>query len=327
MATETKYATSHLTGSVSTPANANGTTDGTFTTDTGNTNWTSRWAMGDPSGSLTGTQTITITVRKDQSGGNDPSVTSIDLYENGSLVQNLSTGGSVTSATSQTFSGTFDGSAVSNANNVEISVATTGAGGPAASRRSVQLDSIKWDVSYSSVTTFVGTGLASTAAFGSGTLTGDVTYVGTGVASGAAFGAGTLIGDVSLVGTGVTSGVAYGTGTISEPSSDVTLVGTGLASTLAIGAGVLTGDVTYVGTGLASGAVLGAGVLVGDVIYVGAGLASGAALGAGLVAYDITHVGTGLSSGEAFGVGTLVGAGGVTGGFAGAQHFSGGLKW
>jgi hypothetical protein len=150
VSTETKWASSHITGGCSTPANAVGATDGVWTTDTGNVNWTSRWAMEDPSGPITGTQQITVLVRKESAGGNDPTLNSVTLFENGASVAQLSAGGSVTSATGQTFSGNFDGSAITNPDDVEIQIATTGAGGPVANRRAVQVDSIEWTVALGS---------------------------------------------------------------------------------------------------------------------------------------------------------------------------------
>src|SRR3990172_10761013 len=64
-ATETKWASSHLSGTCTNPNNALGTTNGTWAGDTNsNTNCTSDYAMENPSGSLTGTQTINVVARK-----------------------------------------------------------------------------------------------------------------------------------------------------------------------------------------------------------------------------------------------------------------------
>lgn len=143
MATGTVYATSHITGTATTPTAAVGAPDGTFTTDADNITWTSRWAMGDPVGNLTGTQTITFTARK-ETGTSDPTI-SANLYQNGTLISSLLASTSVTSATSQTFVATFNGSVISNGAAVEIEVTGTQTGGAASARSTVQLDAIKWD--------------------------------------------------------------------------------------------------------------------------------------------------------------------------------------
>src|SRR3990172_11547815 len=125
-ATETKWASSHLSGTCTNPNNALGTTNGTWAGDTNsNTNCTSDYAMENPSGSLTGTQTINVVARKGTNSGN-PTL-AIDLYENGSLVQSIAGATSVTSTSGQTISGTFDGSVITNPNNVEIGIVIVGA--------------------------------------------------------------------------------------------------------------------------------------------------------------------------------------------------------
>lgn len=141
MATETLYATSHLAGTVATSANGLGAPNGTYTTDTAATSWTSRYAIGDPVGNLLSTQTITVRVRKDSTNSGTPTAT-INLYENGTLVSALNTNVNVTSATSQDIVGTFAASAITNRNNIEIEVAVTAAGGGPSVRATVQLDSI-----------------------------------------------------------------------------------------------------------------------------------------------------------------------------------------
>ncbi|HAS84804.1 MAG TPA: hypothetical protein DCS23_01875, partial [Candidatus Yonathbacteria bacterium] len=146
-ATETKWASSHLSGTCTNPNNALSTTNGTWAGDTNaNVSCTSDYAMDDPSGSLTGTQTINVLARKGSQSGN-PTL-AIDLYENGSLVQSIVGATSVTSTSGQTVSGTFDGSVITNPNNVEVRIVIVGAGGAPSSRNSAQYDSIEWAVQF-----------------------------------------------------------------------------------------------------------------------------------------------------------------------------------
>lgn len=146
--TETKYATSHITGTFSTPTNAVGSTAGTWAGDLNtNINYTSRWAMDDPSGALSGTQTISVLARKGSNSGT-PTI-ALNLYENGTLVQSIAAATNVTSTTGQTISGTFSGAAITNRNNVEIEVVEVSAGGSPSARNSAQIDYIQWTVNFS----------------------------------------------------------------------------------------------------------------------------------------------------------------------------------
>lgn len=147
--TETKYASSHITGSFTNPNNAIGAADTVWAGQLNtNSSETSRWAMEDPSGSLSGTQTVSVWARKG-SNGNTPTI-ALNLYENGVLVQSIVGNTNVTSTSGETISGTFDGSVITNAADVEIEVVMTAAGGSPSNRNSAQIDEIKWDVSYSS---------------------------------------------------------------------------------------------------------------------------------------------------------------------------------
>ena len=145
------YAVSHVTGSVSTPNNALGAFDGTFTTDgNNNTNWTSRWRLDTLSGSPTGTQTITLRLRKGSNSGN-PSVSSVQLWQNDTSLATLTlASGSTTisSTTSQDLVYTFASSLLSGLSNVDIQVATSSAGGSPTARNAVEIDGIRWDISY-----------------------------------------------------------------------------------------------------------------------------------------------------------------------------------
>ena len=140
---ETLYATSHITGSASTPAAATGAPNGATTTDSGNVTWTSRWAIGDPSGSLSGTQSITVRAR--EAGGSSAGAKiTVTLFENGASVATLVSGATLTGGTALTDYGpyTFDGSLISNSANVEIEISAATSGGGPSTRRTAQIDSI-----------------------------------------------------------------------------------------------------------------------------------------------------------------------------------------
>jgi hypothetical protein len=145
MATQLLYATAHSSGNVTTPANALGAPDDTFTTDTLNASWTSRFAMGDPSTvTPAGTQTVSVRVRKNGSGGGTPTITAVNLFDGSTSVRNLlGATADVTSDTGMDVEVTFTASEVANPNNVEIQLVTAGAGA-GGSRRCVQLDAITW---------------------------------------------------------------------------------------------------------------------------------------------------------------------------------------
>jgi len=155
---ETLYATSHITGSCSTPANANGSPDGTFTTDTSNTSWASRWAIGDPSGALdTVTQTITVRARKDSASDSGLPTLTATLYENGSSVATLFTAQGVpTDGSYVDLQGTFNGSAISDASAIEVYLAATGHG-TGGNKRTIQVDSITLTATVAAMTPITGT--------------------------------------------------------------------------------------------------------------------------------------------------------------------------
>lgn len=137
----TYYATSSVSGDADTPANALGAPNATWTTDSGCESWTHRWQIaGSPSATPTGTQSLRLTVRKDNT--QTPTVSSITIYYGGSVHQTISTGWSVTSTSSQNIDVTFTAPA---GNTIDVSIATTAACGmPTASRAAVQLDAITW---------------------------------------------------------------------------------------------------------------------------------------------------------------------------------------
>jgi len=154
---ETKWASSLITGTCTNPTNAYGATNSTWAGDVNvNVSCTDRYAMEDTSGPLESTQTINVIARKGSQSGN-PTL-AINLYENGSLVQAIVGATSITSTTGQTVSGTFNASAISDASLVEIEIVVVGAGGSPSARNSAQFDSIEWAVSYNNPLTIAATG-------------------------------------------------------------------------------------------------------------------------------------------------------------------------
>jgi hypothetical protein len=148
MSTETLYATSLVSGTVSTPANALGAPNNTWTSDTGNVSWTARFAMANPVGTqANGTHTITIRARKVSGQSGSPTISSVTLYENGTSFATVSTGGFSITTTSQDVANTFDSALLAGRNlaDIEIEVVTSAAGGSPSTRTPVQIDSITWN--------------------------------------------------------------------------------------------------------------------------------------------------------------------------------------
>lgn len=139
------YATSHLEGTFVNPNNAIGNTPETWAgVLNDNTSYTARWAMGDPAGSLSGTQTIRVRARKGTNSGH-PTIQA-DLWEAGVHIQALFGTTDVTSTTGQFVTGTFEAGAISNPNNVEIEVDARHVGGNLSTRNSAQIAYIEWEV-------------------------------------------------------------------------------------------------------------------------------------------------------------------------------------
>ena len=66
MPTVTRYANAFVSGTVTGGANATGAPNNSWTTDTGSTDWTGRWNFNTSGlGTIIGTQSITVTSRKD----------------------------------------------------------------------------------------------------------------------------------------------------------------------------------------------------------------------------------------------------------------------
>jgi len=142
----TYYATSSVSGNVSTPANALSAPDGTYTTDTGKVNWTHRWQIaGSPSATPSGTQTLTIRARKDAAAGGAPTVDSVTIYYGGASHHADSTGWTP-SDTGTDIGVSFSAPA---GNTIDVEIATTGNGG-GPNERSIQVDGMTWSATVES---------------------------------------------------------------------------------------------------------------------------------------------------------------------------------
>ena len=139
------YADASISGNVAGATNVYGAADGVWTTTTGNTNWTHRWGMQNPTAGsvMVGTHTITVRARKEVAQTGTPTI-QVNLYENGSLVKSLVATSNVTSETGADYQGTLTQSDISNNNNVEVEIVTISAGGSPAVRTAVLVDSITW---------------------------------------------------------------------------------------------------------------------------------------------------------------------------------------
>lgn len=136
-----------------TPTNATGAPNGTWTGNTGNTNWDCRWSVGDPANELTSgftTHSAGVLVRREASGGNDPTC-SLELWSSGSLVRELVAPTVVSSTTGQTLSATFTTAEAGAGANLEVRTVIVGGGGSPSSRRNAQIDAFTVTVDTSSV--------------------------------------------------------------------------------------------------------------------------------------------------------------------------------
>lgn len=123
--------------------NATGAPDATWTTNTGANSWNCRWSMENPGATLApgATHTVSIPVRKQSSGGGNPT-RSVDLYENGVFVKTLVAGGAL-STDSATLQGTFTTEEISSIDDIEVYISVTGADPIlTANDRTVQVESI-----------------------------------------------------------------------------------------------------------------------------------------------------------------------------------------
>lgn len=248
------YATGHLAGDFTNPANAVGNTPSTWAGELNtNTSRTSRWAIGDPADPLTGgaTQTIRVTARKG-SNSNDPTI-ALNLYENGALVQSILAATTVTSTTGQTLTGTFPSSAVSDRAAVEIEVVMTAAGGSPSARNSAQVSRVEWeaDTTAAAPSAFGGSTATVTASSegagrkqAPGASTSTVTASSEGAGSKDARGGAEALVTVTATGAGAGGGAAGGS------TANITVAGQGAGAKSVTAGGQATMTATATGSGL-----------------------------------------------------------------------------
>ena len=144
MATETLYLASGVSGNAATPDNAIGASDGVWTTNGGNDDWTHRWRFsGFPSGPVEFESALALGVlaRKSASGGGDPEISAVRLYQDGAQIAEW------TNVTSPDANGgwrehSLSTSALSGLGDVDVEIVTSGRGG-GPNQRTVQIDAAR----------------------------------------------------------------------------------------------------------------------------------------------------------------------------------------
>lgn len=145
------------------------------------------------------------------------------------------------------------------------------------------------------------TGKASTLSLGSPTIQSVYTISPVGIALTTTFGAPTLsVGPVTLSPTGISSTVIFGSLTLQRGT--VTLSPTGIASTLSLGSVALSGAYTLSVSGIASSAILGSPTPSSMYTLVPTGINSTLAFGTPSVATKLQISPSGIASGLVFGV-------------------------
>lgn len=154
MATATIYALSSVSGSVSSPNNALGAPDGTYTTDgNSSTSWSHVWAVSSLSGVPDSTQTVKLRVRKGSNPKN-PSVSRITLRQGATVLFDDTASHTVSSTAGIDISNTVDGTAFDGSySNLELTIETSGQGGSPSARNAIEIDSISLDANYVDIST------------------------------------------------------------------------------------------------------------------------------------------------------------------------------
>jgi len=140
----------NLTGAITDIDEDPDSPDDSWLTTTGSGS-TLRVSYPTPTGNPTqgaGLQEFRLWLRKDAAGGGTPSC-NLEVYENGSLHQTISTGNSITSTTGQILAGNWDASGLTNSDGsgVELRlVSTKGGGGP--NERNIEVGAVEWNVDY-----------------------------------------------------------------------------------------------------------------------------------------------------------------------------------
>lgn len=182
---------------------------------------------------------------------------------------------------------------------------STGGGGQSISATGIASTAALGSPTLSSTYNLAPTGLASTAALGAPTLApGPVNVSPTGIASTAALGSPTVTSNYPLSVTGIGSTSALGSPTLTPGA--VSLSPTGLASTAALGSPTLSpGAVNISLTGIASTSALGSPSVTPSQFITTSGIGSTLALGAPTLSSTYILATTGIASTLAFGSPTL----------------------
>ena len=241
MAVETLYAASLSSGSISTPANALGAPNDTWTTDADNTSWTAVFTMDAPvNNNLDGNQTVVVRARKETGSGTptlDVTITHPTLGTIGTASGvSLTAGGTGQDVTVNC--GTITG--VSSAG-VTVSLTGTASGGGPAVRSTPQIDGITWTANtstaatnYNATASVTGTGAVSATAVVGVSSTATVTGTGAVDATGSV-GGGTTNYNVTatVTGTGAVDATA-----VVDRSTTASVTGTGaVTATGSVGTG------------------------------------------------------------------------------------------
>ncbi len=154
MAAGLQYLTASVSGAVSTPANALGAPDGTFTTDSGNTNWNHTWSFDTfPTPSVIQSDlTITVRHRRDLANGNDPAINFVQVFQSGSQIHQSGNSIPALDGSATDFQFTVPKASLLDLTALSVVIDTTGGGGSPAVRRAIQVDSVTLSYTYELIT-------------------------------------------------------------------------------------------------------------------------------------------------------------------------------
>lgn len=151
----TMYLTSSVSGGVSTPANALGAPDGTYTTDTSNTSWTHTWAfdaLPDPALIHSADLTFTVRHRRDAADGNDPSIDSVAVIQDATTIHTSGSSIPTVDGLATDFVFTMPKTALLSRTALSVTITTTAGGGGPSVRRADQVDSVTLTFDYEPIT-------------------------------------------------------------------------------------------------------------------------------------------------------------------------------
>ena len=155
MTVATMYLTSSVSGSVTTPNNALGAPDGTYTTDTSNTSWSHTWAfdaLPSPS-NIDGTDlTFTVRHRRDSANGNDPAIDSVAVIQDATTIHTSGSSIPATDGSATDFVFTMPKTALLSRTPISLLITASAGGGGPTVRRADQVDSVTLTFDYTLIT-------------------------------------------------------------------------------------------------------------------------------------------------------------------------------